>query len=232
MQEKFFLKNSSSLHYLRKGQDFIVEREAAIQKLAHLVNKDLRELADYYGVTVFKDGGGKNKGWAGHVLEKYIGLPISSSQEPNAGSWELKLISLRYLKSGKLTVKETMQVTKFNPNNVRQTDFEYSHLLAKLRRVVIGARIWESTQDEKSIFYGVTTFDLLDDREVYNQIRDDYNLVRETIRTKGFSALKSEMGKYIQPRAKGRGHGSTSRAFYARRSFLKKFVLPLLSEQK
>lgn len=207
-----------------------MEREVAIQKLSNLVNKDLRELADHYGVTVFKDGGGKNKGWAGHVLEKHLGLGINSSRRPNAGSWELKLISLKYLKSGKLTVKETMQVTQFNPDNVRQTDFEHSHLLAKLRQVVIGARIWESKQDEKSIFYGVTTFDLLDDLEVYNQIEDDYNLVRETLHTKGFSALNSGMGEYIQPRTKGRGHGSTSRAFYAKRPFLNKFVLPSLSQ--
>ena len=207
-----------------------MERQEAIQRLSDLIGQDLRELADEYEVTVFKKGGGKNKGWAGHLIERYLGLSINSSQEPNAGSWELKLISLRHLKSGKLTVKETMQVTRFNPDNVRQTDFENSHLLAKLRHVVIGARIWKSTQEEKSIFYGVTTFDLLDDLEVYNQIKDDYNLVRETIRTQGFSALKSEMGKYIQPRTKGRGHGSTSRAFYARVSFLKKFVLPLLSQ--
>ena len=205
-----------------------MERQEAIQRLSDLIDQDLRELTDEYKVTVFKKGGGKNKGWAGHVIERYLGLPISSSQEPNAGSWELKLISLRYLKSRKLTVKEPMQVTQFNPNNVRQTDFENSHLLAKLKHVVIGARIWESKQEEKSIFYGVTTFDLLDDLEVYNQIKDDYNLVKETIRSQGFSTLNSRMGKYIQPKTKGPGHGSTSRAFYARVSFLKKFVLPLL----
>ena len=135
-----------------------------------------------------------------------------------------------FRKNGKLTVKEPMQVTQLNPNDVSQTDFENSHLFAKLRHVVIGARIWESKQEEKSIFYGVTTFDLLDNPEVYNQIKDDYNLVKEIIRTQGFSALKTGMGDYVQPKTKGRGHGSTSRAFYAKISFLKKFVLPLLSQ--
>ena len=167
---------------------------------------------------------------AGHVLEKHLGLPITSSRRPNAGSWELKLISLKYLKSGDLTVKETMSVTQITPDQIMQNNFEHSHLLAKLRRVVIGARIWESTQEEKSIFYGVTIFDLLDNPEVYNQIKADYDLVRGTIRAKGISALKSGMGKYIQPRTKGSGQGSTSRAFYARRSFLNKFILPLLSQ--
>lgn len=83
-----------------------------------------------------------------------------------------------------------------------------------------------------SILHRVTTFDL-DDVEVYNQVKADYNVVRETIRTQGFSALKSEMGVvYIQPRTKGAGHGSTSRAFYARTSFLKKFIFPEFSDEK
>lgn len=209
-----------------------MKREAAIQKLLNLVNKDLRKLADEYKVTVFTDSGGKNKGWAGHVLEKYLGLSINSSRRPNAGSWELKLTSLEYQKSGELRVKETMAITMINPDKVRQTDFENSHLLAKLKRIVIGARIWESKEEEKSLFYGVTTFDLLDNLEVYNQIKEDYNLIRETIRTRGFSALKSEMGVYIQPRTKGRGHGSISRAFYARKPFLNEFILPRLSQAK
>lgn len=208
-----------------------MERQEAIRKLLEIKGRDLRELADVYEVPVFTVNGGQNKGWAGHVLEKYLGLPINSSRRPNAGSWELKLISLKYLQSGDLTVKETMSVTQITPDEIMRNDFEHSYLLAKLRRVVIGARIWESKQEEKSLFYGVTPFDLLDNLEVYNQIKDDYNLVRETIRTQGFSDLKSEMGKYIQPRTKGPGHGSTSRAFYARVSFLKKFVLPLLSQE-
>ena len=208
-----------------------MERQKAVDKLSKIIGQDLRVLADKYGVTVFK-GKNINKGWAGQVIEKYLGFSNNTLQAPNAGSWELKLIPLKYKVNGDLTVKETMAVTMFNPDNVEQTDFEESHLLIKLRRVVVAARIVERTQKERSIFYGVTTFDLLDDLEVYNQIKDDYNLVRETIHTKGFSALKSEMGKYIQPRTKGRGHGSTSRAFYARKSFLNKFVLPLFSQEE
>ena len=213
------------------GNGETMKREEALQRLSEIIGRDLRELADEYEVTVFKEGGGKNKGWAGHVLEKHLGIPPNSSQTPNAGSWELKLVSLEIQKRQGLRFKETMAVTIINPDQIRQTDFEDSHLLAKLKRVVIGARIWESIQEERSIFHGVTTFDLLDDPEIYNQIKADYNLVRETIRTQGFSALKSEMGKYIQPRTKGRGHGSTSRGFYARKPFLNEFVLPLFSQE-
>ena len=207
-----------------------MERQEAMRRLLGIVGRDLREFADEYGVTVFK---GKNlhKGWAGHVLEKHLGLRISSSREPNSGSWELKLISLKYLKNGKLTVKEPMAITDIKSCHVERVNFEESHLLAKLKRVVIAARIWESKKEKRSILHGVTPFDL-NDPEVYSQVKADYDLVRETIRTRGFSALKTEMGEYIQPKTKGRGHGSTSRAFYARVSFLKEFILPLLSQEE
>ena len=212
------------------GRKCDMERQQAIQKLLTIVGQDLRELAEVYEVTVFK-GKKINKGWAGHVLERHLGLPINSSQSPNFGSWELKIIPLKYLKNGKLTVKETMAVTMIDPYNVERTDFEDSHLLIKLRRMIVAARIWESKQEERSILYRVTTFDL-DDPDVYNQVKADYDLVRETIRTKGFSALTGRMGVYIQPRTKGAGHGSTSRAFYARASFLKKYIFPEFSDEK
>ncbi len=197
-----------------------MERQEAIIKLSEIKGEDLRILANLYDVTVFKEGGGKNKGWVGQVIEKHLGLPINSIQAPNAGSWELKMISLKYLKNGKLTFKETMAVTMIKPENIINTDFEKSHLLAKLRRMIVAARIWESKQEKRSIIHCVKAIDL-DNLGVYNQVKEDYNLVKDTIRTKGFSALTGKMGVYIQPRTKGPGHGSKSRAFYARKSFLK-----------
>lgn len=208
-----------------------MERQEALERLSALAGQDLCELAENYELPVFKEGGGKNKGWAGLVIERYLGLPISSSRSPNAGSWELKTVSLKYLKSGKLTVKETMWVTMITPCKVKKNTFEQSHLLAKLSKMVVAARIWENKQEDKSIFHSATTFDL-DDPEVYSQVKADYDLVRETICTKGFSSLTGRMGVYIQPRTKGPGHGSTSRAFYARTSFLKKFIFPELSDKK
>ena len=206
-----------------------MNRKEAVQKLSTIAGEDLRELATEYEVTVFK-GRNKNKGWAGHVLERHLDLPINSSQAPNFGSWELKTVSLKYLKNGELRVKETMAITMIDPYNVERTDFEDSHLLTKLRRMVVAARVWESQQEEKSILYCVTTFDL-DDPVVYDQVKADYDLIRETIRTQGFSALTGKMGVYIQPRTKGSGHGSVSRAFYARKSFLEKFIFPALSQE-
>ncbi|MDD3732055.1 MAG: MutH/Sau3AI family endonuclease [candidate division Zixibacteria bacterium] len=203
-----------------------MNRDEAKRKISELIGKDLRVLAETYGVTVFKDNK-KNKGWAGHVIERHLNLPINSAQAPNFGSWELKTISLKYLKNRELTVKETMAITMIDPVNIERTDFLNSHLKNKLNKILIAARIWTSKNEDSSILYAVTEFDLTD-RIIYNQIEEDYNLVRQTLLSKGFEALTGRMGIYIQPRTKGAGHGSTSRAFYARVPFLKKVIFPNL----
>ena len=60
----------------------------------------------------------------------------------------------------------------------------------------------------------------LDDPKMYAQVKADYELVRDTVRFKGFGHLTGAMGRLVQPRTKGAGHGSTTRAFYARTEFV------------
>lgn len=195
-----------------------MEREEAVRRLRELEGIDLRPLADKYQVTVWR-GDKKNKGWAGHVLERYLGLPINSAQSPNFGSWELKIVPLKRNSSGNLQVKETMAITMIDAYNVSQTPFKESHLYSKLRKAVVCARVFESQADERSLLARVATFDL-EHPEVLNQVKADYELVREAIRTRGFDELTGAMGVLVQPRTKGPGHGSTSRAFYARTGFV------------
>ena len=159
-----------------------MERDAAIALLRKLEGIDLRPLALTHQVTVWLDGK-LNKGWCGHVLERYLGLPINSSQSPNFGSWELKIVPLKKLMNGKIVVKETMAITMIDPVNVVLKPFEESHLLAKLRKAVVCARMFESKQEECTLLVRVATFDL-GNAEIYNQVRADYEEVRETIRTK------------------------------------------------
>jgi len=102
-----------------------MERTEAVEKLQELMGKELHELAREYGVTIYRNGK-VNKGWAGHVCERYLELPINSAQSPNFGSWELKSIPLKTLKNGNLVFKETMAITMIDPVNVCQKEFEES----------------------------------------------------------------------------------------------------------
>lgn len=199
-----------------------MERDIAIRKLKELEGTDLVPLASKYAVTIWK-GDKKNKGWAGHVLEMYLGLPINSAQSPNFGSWELKIVPLKKLANGRITVKETMAITMIDSYNVAHTPFEQSHLLAKLRKAVVCARLFESQKEERTILVRVASFDLTD-KIIYEQVKKDYEETRNCIITNGFEYLTGSMGVLIQPRTKGAGHGSTSRAFYARTPFVAKIL--------
>ena len=147
-----------------------MERETAISKLELLKGQDLVSLAAQYEVTIWK-GDKKNKGWAGHLLERYLGLPINSAQSPNFGSWELKVVPLKRLANGRITVKETMAITMIDPVNVKNTPFEQSHLLTKLRKAVVCARLFESQDENQSILMNVSAFDL-NNKADYEQIKE------------------------------------------------------------
>jgi len=129
-----------------------MERDIAIKKLKELEGTDLVPLASKYAVTIWKKDK-KNKGWAGHVLERYLGLPINSAQSPNFGSWELKIVPLKKSVNGRITVKETMAITMIDPYNVANTPFEQSHLLAKLKKAVVCARLLNHKKKKGRYWY-------------------------------------------------------------------------------
>ena len=97
-------------------------------------------------------------------------------------------------------------------------------MLSKLQKAVIVARTVGKTVDEPSYIYSVTDFDL--DNDLFHAVKADYDLVRSVLldENKGYKSLTGKMGVYIQPRTKGAGHGSISRAFYARPKFLAEFI--------
>jgi DNA mismatch repair protein MutH len=193
-------------------------RAEALRRIRLLSGKDLRPLAEQFGVTVWKNGH-KNKGWAGQVIEHYLGLPQNSLQAPDFGSWELKVVPLIRAADSTVRVKESMAITMIEPAEVLADRFEDSHLYDKLRSMIVVARIFENVQDTSSILHSAAEFDL-DNPSIRKQVEADYEAIREIIRTKGVEALTGDTGNFVQARTKGRGHGSTSRAFYARTLFV------------
>jgi DNA mismatch repair protein MutH len=191
-----------------------VDRSEALTHLLKLLGCDLVALGTQSGVTIWK-GDRINKGWAGHTIERHLGLALNSSRSPNFGSWELKVVPVRAMPNGRFKVKETMAITMIDPVEVAAKEFAESHLFLKLQRMVVVARVFESVAETRSLCHMVAEFDL-GNEALYRQIKADYDVVRDVIRTKGFQYLTGSMGVFVQPRPKGPGHGSTSRAFYAR----------------
>lgn len=161
-----------------------------------------------------------NKGWAGHAVERYLGLPINSSRSPNLGSWELKVVPVIPDGSENLKLKETMAITMLDPYEVSIKEFEDSHLFTKLNKLILVVR--EHVDDHsRSLVLGCNEFDL-SQSNLREAIEQDYEYIRNAL--SDGQALTGHMGTYIQPRTKGTGHGSTSRAFYARKKLVAEMV--------
>jgi DNA mismatch repair protein MutH len=195
-----------------------LNREEAIRRLNLIADKDLRAMADNYRIAVWNNGR-ENKGWAGQVIERYLGLPQNSRQAPDFGDWELKVVPLRKDANGDLRVKESMAITMIEPAEVVANKFEDSHLYDKLRSMVVVSRVWESKEELHSTLHAAAEFDL-DNPKIREQVVSDYETIRAQIREHGIESLTGDLGKLVQARTKGPGHGSTSRAFYARPTFV------------
>jgi DNA mismatch repair protein MutH len=195
-----------------------LDRHEAMRRLNLLAGKDLRPMADRYGISVWKNGH-ENKGWAGLVIERYLGLPQNSRQAPDFGDWELKVVPLRRDTEGVLRVKESMAITMLEPAEVLSSRFEDSHLYDKLRRMVVVSRVYESPQELHSMLHAAAEFDL-DNPKIRAQVAADYEMIRVQIRRGGIDSVTGDLGQLVQARTKGRGHGSKSRAFYARPIFV------------
>ncbi len=195
-----------------------LNRHEAVRRINLLAGKDLHAMADDYKIPVWKNGR-ENKGWAGLVIERYLGLPQNSRQAPDFGDWELKVVPLRKDAEGNLRVKESMAITMLEPAEVLANKFEDSHLYDKLRSMVVVSRVWESKEEQHSMLHAAAEFDL-DDPKVHDQVKADYETIRSQIRAHGIDSVTGDLGKLVQARTKGPGHGSTSRAFYARPVFV------------
>jgi len=198
----------------------IITRTVAIQNLKKYIGQDLRYLAGKYGITTYETGK-QNKGWKGLILERLAGLQTNISKAPNGLSYELKSVSF-YRVRGKLTPKETMAITMINPEELKTQSFYKSHCWFKLKSIIFCAVMWHGKNSQNGELLNVTSFDFSKEDDLIQEIKNDYDFIRSKLIKNGFESLTGKDGKWIQARTKGPGHGSTSRAFYARKNLVKK----------
>ena len=159
----------------------------------------------------------KNKGLPGHYLEDLLGIPHTSNCL-DAADGEVKLFPVRMLKNGTLVPKETIAVTMLSTEDLLAHDFKSSKLFKKMARMLI---VPYHRNGENIVFMNPVII-VLSDHESYPIIERDYNEIRTNFIENGI--LRSKNGTLLQNRTKGPGHGSTSRAFYLRPQFMKRFV--------
>jgi DNA mismatch repair protein MutH len=198
----------------------IITRAVAIKNLKRYIGQDLRALALKHGITTYETGK-QNKGWKGLVLERLAGLQTNISKAPNGLTYELKSVAFHHVKD-ELVPKETMAITMINPEELKTHSFFESHCWAKLKTIVFCAVKWNGKNSESAELLKVASLDFAEDDELIKEIKADYDFIRNKLIKQGFKALTGADGKWIQARTKGAGHGSTSRAFYARMPLVKK----------
>jgi DNA mismatch repair protein MutH len=198
----------------------IVTRATAVANLTAYIGQDLRALAAEHGITTYETGR-QNKGWKGQILERLAGLENSNTKAPNGLTFELKSVSFHYVKS-ELVAKETMAITMINPTELRQNSFFESHCWSKLKTMIFCAVMWHGRNSENAELLQVASLDFSETDELIREIQTDYEFIRQKLIEHGFASLTGADGKWMQARTKGAGHGSTSRAFYARKRLVKK----------
>jgi len=197
----------------------MITRIKAISNLEKYLNQDLRKLALDFSITTFETGK-QNKGWKGQVLERLAGLENNNKKAPNGLGFELKSVSFE-MKKDVLVPRETMAITMLNQKELVNDSFFESHCWEKLKSLVFCAVLWTGHNQEEAKFIKATSFDFLENDEIIKEIEADYEFIRQKLVTQGFESLTGKDGKWIQARTKGAGHGTTSRAFYARKELVK-----------
>ena len=196
----------------------MITRVIAVQNLEKYIGQDLAPWAVQFGIVTFTEAK-QNKGWKGQTLERLAGLSGGNEQAPNGLGFELK--STAFHKGKDIWVpKETMAITMINPTTLITTPFYKSHCWEKLKSILFCAVTWNGHHNPESKLLSVQSFDFIEDSQLIKEIEADYEFIRAKLIDNGFAALTGKDGKWIQARTKGAGHGTTSRAFYARRNLL------------
>jgi len=100
----------------------------------------------------------------------------------------------------------------------------FSYCWKKLKSLVFCVVSWNGKHNIESKLLKVQSFDFLEYDMIIKEIKHDYEFIRNKCATQGFAALTGADGKWIQARTKGPGHGSVSRAFYARKVLIKEII--------
>ncbi len=152
-----------------------------------------------------------NKGKPGNHLEGLLGIPQSSACLDCADG-EIKAYPLKSLADGSLAVKETVAVTMVDQTALLTTPWAESRVYKKLQNTLF---IPYMREGDDIVYHGAALFTAAN--PLMRQLEEDYALIQAKAAE---GIMTGTIGTYLQTRTKGAGHGSTSRAFYLRTSFL------------
>ena len=163
-----------------------------------------------------------NKGKPGNYLEELTGIP-QSSECLDCIDGEVKVFPIKKLRSGIIAPKETVAVCMINKDDLVETDFYESRCYKKLSNVLF---VGYYREDDKITYMQPTLFNLDAHNEIKEQLKNDYDTIREYFMKNNTLEGTSKLGVYLQNRTKGQGgNAPKTRAFYLRTAFIRRWVL-------
>jgi len=161
-----------------------------------------------------------NKGRPGLFLEELLGIPHTSNCL-DCSDGEVKTFPVKKLRNGVFVPKESVAVTMLSITDIVANDYNSSKCCIKMSKVLFVPYYREGDTIQfiqpKIVERGCNEFS-----ELYTIIENDYTEIRNLYLEKNI--LQSKTGTLLQNRTKGAGHGSTSRAFYLRPEFMKRYI--------
>ncbi len=124
------------------------------------------------------------------------------SKASNGLLWELKSLAFHTVKD-ELAPKEIMAITMVNPEELKAHSFFESHCWAKLKAIVFCTIERDGKNAESDRFLKVESLDFAEDDELIQEIKADYDFIRNKLITQGFEVLTGAGGKWMQARTKG-----------------------------
>jgi len=162
-----------------------------------------------------------NKGCTGILMETLAGIP-QTSNTLDCIDGEVKSFPLKTARDGSLVPKETVAVTMVQPDSLLTVPFISSNVYKKLAHTLYLPLL---RNGENVSIHAIVLHTIEPGSPLFQQLEADYNSIVSAYRDTQSLVGTSHLGKYLQTRTKGAGHGSTSRAFYLRTNFLKEFIL-------
>lgn len=167
-----------------------------------------------------------NKGKPGNYLESITGIP-TSSECLDCTDGEVKVFPLKKLRTGIFTPKETIAVCMLNIDDLIKYEFYESRCYKKLSNTLY-IPYYRNTgiEDDKIMYMPPTLFNLETHNEIKEQLKNDYDTIREYFMKNNTLEGSSKLGVYLQNRTKGQGgNAPKTRAFYLRTNFIRRWVL-------
>ena len=182
------------------------------------VHKKVIEIAN----TTYELPKTANKGKPGNYLEQLTGIP-TSSECLDCTDGEVKVFPVKKLRTGIIAPKETVAVCMINKDDLLATEFYESRCYKKLSNVLF---VGYYREDDKITYMQPTRFDLETHIEIREQLKKDYDTIREHFMKNDTLEGSSKLGVYLQNRTKGKGRNAPkTRAFYLRTGFIRRWIL-------